>query len=202
MNLAVWLVGLWVSTYTLGLEREVRCARRDEIASDLWEQCHDGEYSGNPPLATSAHIAARAAMGLPADLVWRVHAGARHGREGRSTMTPSSLAGRVFTAFVFGVAALPAVWGATRAVGVRGADGVVYGLATLMVGVTLLVGLWLTSRRPSVGIWLVVVGALGVCALWFWMFVIIIPVAVALVVFAYFRARAAGWPRGARGTPA
>lgn len=62
------LVSRWVRYYTLGLPEGVRDDRRDEIASDLWEQAHD-EASIS---AVNPEILARGLLGVPADLAWRL----------------------------------------------------------------------------------------------------------------------------------
>ncbi len=59
--------GWWVGLYTLGLQRDTRGERRDEIASDLWEQAHD-----KPSRLTAMAILLRCLLGIPADLSWRV----------------------------------------------------------------------------------------------------------------------------------
>jgi hypothetical protein len=55
----------WTAAYTAGLPREIRDRRREEIASDLWEQRHDTD-----PVRPEG-VAARVWLGMPADLVWR-----------------------------------------------------------------------------------------------------------------------------------
>ncbi len=57
----------WVGLYTLGLDTDARGERRDEIASDLWEQAHD-----SPARQTALAILLRCLLGIPADLSWRV----------------------------------------------------------------------------------------------------------------------------------
>lgn len=59
------LVRHWTWLYTAGLDERVRNARRDEIASDLWEQWAEG---GN----VAASVALRWLLGVPADLSWRL----------------------------------------------------------------------------------------------------------------------------------
>jgi hypothetical protein len=57
----------WTAAYTAGLPRETRDRRREEIASDLWEQQHDTLSDIAPP----SSVAARVLLGAPADLAWR-----------------------------------------------------------------------------------------------------------------------------------
>ncbi len=37
-RMAAWLARKWVNLYTIGLPIDVKKFRREEIASDLWEQ--------------------------------------------------------------------------------------------------------------------------------------------------------------------
>ena len=60
----------WTRFYTTGLPPRIGCGRRDEIASDLWEQATEAAYQGDSAVATAAHIFGRALLGMPADLSW------------------------------------------------------------------------------------------------------------------------------------
>jgi hypothetical protein len=96
------------------------------------------------------------------------------------------------------IAALPIAWAVSRIAGAGGA-GPIYGAVTLAFGALLLAGLLVLERRPGAAVWLVAIGALGLCVLLFWMFFIVVPVAAALGAIAYSRARRSGWPSGAGG---
>lgn len=61
----------WTATYTRRLPREIAQARRDEIASDLWEQRADA--AGRSSARAALEIVRRMLVGIPADLVWRHH---------------------------------------------------------------------------------------------------------------------------------
>src|SRR2546421_5021748 len=61
----------WAAMYTVGLPVETRDRRREEIASDLWEQQHNDE-DGHVRHRSAACLAARVCAGMPADLLWRV----------------------------------------------------------------------------------------------------------------------------------
>ncbi len=61
----------WVSAYTKGLAPEARDRRREEIASDLWEQQEEARTRGEPASITARAVLARITAGLPADLSWR-----------------------------------------------------------------------------------------------------------------------------------
>lgn len=62
------LVLWWTALYTRGLARAVRDDRRDEIASDVFEQWHDGRERRGTTLA----MLGRCLLGIPADLSWRL----------------------------------------------------------------------------------------------------------------------------------
>ena len=113
----------------------------------------------------------------------------------KSIKMNESLTTRGLFVFALAVAALPIIWGASR-VGGEGGGGAAWGFATLLAGVVLAAGLLLISRNPVLGLRLVAAGAIGVAALLFWMFFIVIPVLSAIGAIAYFRARQTGWRRG------
>jgi hypothetical protein len=77
MNVRVlgWVGGFargWTRVYTAGLPARSARERRDEIASDLWEQTTDGARSGSAAGATAAEIFGRVVLGIPADLSWHL----------------------------------------------------------------------------------------------------------------------------------
>jgi hypothetical protein len=80
-------VRLWLRCYTTGLPRDVRDDRRAEIESDLWEQTHDPAAD---PAAIGPHLAARALLGVPADLAWRLE-------RSRLARRPQRLVGALLT---------------------------------------------------------------------------------------------------------
>lgn len=61
---AARLIARWCELYTRGLEPAVAAARRDELASDLFE------HAASDPKAGAAMLS-RAIRGVPADLAWR-----------------------------------------------------------------------------------------------------------------------------------
>ena len=63
MRPASLMVRAWVRLYTLGLPADVRDRRREEVASDLWEQQHE---------AGAGSVWLRVAGGMPADVTWRL----------------------------------------------------------------------------------------------------------------------------------
>ena len=66
--LATALVRCWTRIYTVGMPPSERDGRRAEIDSDLWEDRDANGGSTWLPL----QIVARLALGVPADLLWRV----------------------------------------------------------------------------------------------------------------------------------
>lgn len=59
----------WAGWYTEGLEPAIAADRRDEIASDVWEQA--AGQAGRPAALLAASIASRTLRGMPSDLAWR-----------------------------------------------------------------------------------------------------------------------------------
>jgi hypothetical protein len=59
----------WAEWYTSDLEPAIAGGRRDEIASDVWEQA--AGQADRPAAALAASIAGRVVRGIPADLAWR-----------------------------------------------------------------------------------------------------------------------------------
>jgi cytochrome b6-f complex iron-sulfur subunit len=67
LSFAVMVTKAWTHTYTAGLGETGR-ERREQVASDLWEQTHD-VTAGR---AVAFSILGRVARGMPADIAWRV----------------------------------------------------------------------------------------------------------------------------------
>ena len=61
----------WVNFYTDGLPPDVRDGRRDEIASDVWEQTHDTPSEGAGSRGIPLHMLMRTFIGMPSDFSWR-----------------------------------------------------------------------------------------------------------------------------------
>ena len=79
---AARLATRWVSYYTRRLPARVAQSRRDELASDLWEQRHDAQDNGIPDLSLALALGWRVVAGMPADVSWRF--AQRMAAEGRS----------------------------------------------------------------------------------------------------------------------
>lgn len=69
-GLVAQLVRTWVDFYTGWVSAPAAERRRDEIHSDLWEQQTFAREMGVAPFAVAVSIARRAALGVPADLLW------------------------------------------------------------------------------------------------------------------------------------
>ena len=88
------LVRRWVALYTHGLPVDVRDARREEIAADLWSQAHDAARVD--PSAPADDVLGRLLFGLWADITWRLE----HGRRvrGRPVLRSLSTGTRIIAA--------------------------------------------------------------------------------------------------------
>lgn len=73
--LASAVVRAWTFAYTVGADASIREARRDEIASDLWEHARAGADEGAEPRAIAGQMLARCFLGIAADVSWRVQVG-------------------------------------------------------------------------------------------------------------------------------
>jgi len=71
-------------------------------------------------------------------------------------------------------------WGSTG-------ERVAHGLLEAVAGIAMLAGLLMGRRAPRGGARLVAVGAVVVATLWYWAFVVTIPVGIGLVLVAYLR---------------
>jgi hypothetical protein len=66
------LVRGWVGLYTRGLPAELRAARRDEIADDLWCQHEEAAALGRSGRSLDTDLVMRLLFGMPADITWRL----------------------------------------------------------------------------------------------------------------------------------
>ena len=67
----------------------------------------------------------------------------------------------------------------------------IFGLLQMVAGGAIMAGLLVSARRPLLGIGLVAAAVIAMSAMWYWFVVVTIPVGIALVAIAYFRARPA-----------
>ena len=201
VTLAVGMVRTWVTLYTLGLPRELRDARRAEIDSDLWEHQQIAELTEEPQGETTFHFLTRLLLGIPSDVTWRLEA-AHSAQSERSISVNETRAMRSLVVVGVVVALFLVVTGIGAVVDalVQGdlASGQAgFGAISVLAGAAVGSGLLTSRRNPLLGIGLVAAGAITVAAAWYWMLVITIPVGIAMVAIAFFRARQTGWPRGA-----
>jgi hypothetical protein len=70
--LASAVVRAWTFVYTIGAGSTTREARRDEIASDLFEHARSGADERMAPRAVAGQMLARCFLGMGADVSWRV----------------------------------------------------------------------------------------------------------------------------------
>jgi hypothetical protein len=201
LALSVGTARSWVALYTFGLPLEVREARRGEIDSDLWEQQWLAARRGDPANGTAIEVLLRMLFGVISDISWRAQAGvpARADRSIKMSESPymrGFLAVGVVLAFFLIVAGVASIADAVFDADVASGQAV-FGAITLLAGAAVAAGLLTSRRNPLLGIGLVAVGAITVAAAWYWMLVVTIPIGIALVTIAFFRARQTGWPRGA-----
>lgn len=191
LALAVGFAHSWVAIYTAGLPGNLREARRSEIDSDLWEQQWLAGHRSQPPLATAGEMAARTLLGMLSDITWRVEAGASSRSKGTATvnntwpmrigfliaMLPLVALTLIGISFLVGNGDWDNTWEHWIWRGFFAALPVIGGL-----------GLWLCAARPVLGMSLVLVGVGTSAFLMPWMAIITVPVGIAIIVFAAFRA--------------
>ena len=198
--LAVGMTRTWVALYTLGLPRELRNGRRAEIDSDLWEQQRTARLQDQPPGETALQLLTRLLLGILSDVTWRLETG--HSVSGeRSIRMNEALYMRGLVAVGVALALLVVIVGVGsifNAFEDGDNSGWVWGGSlSALSGVAVMVGLLISRPNPLLGIGLVAAGAITIAVLWHWLLVITIPIGIALVTIAFFRARQTGWPRGA-----
>ena len=200
MALAVGMTRSWVALYTLGLPPEFRDARRAEIDSDLWEHQRTARLQDQPSGETALQLLTRLLLGILSDVTWRLETG--HSVSGeRSIRMNEALYMRGLVAVGVALALLVVIVGVGsifNAFEDGDNSGWVWGGSlSALSGVAVMVGLLISRPNPLLGIGLVAAGAITIAVLWHWLLVITIPIGIALVTIAFFRARQTGWPRGA-----
>jgi hypothetical protein len=156
---ALALVRAWVRLYTRGVAPDARAARRAEIDSDLYEHERAARERGRRPAVTALEILMRMALGVAADVWWRLeHRGARRGSAERlvaarrhAWLVMPTLSAVIYATGWLGLGVPPDVGTAERAA---------MGLCALLVaaGVASLVA----HRAPRLALALVALGALPV----------------------------------------
>jgi hypothetical protein len=187
-GLASRLCMSWVHWYTRRLPDDVSATRRDEIASDLWEQSVD--QSDRSPVAAQLEVMRRLVFGVPADLAWRQHVLATQTKGhpimqrlgeftgSRSWTTLLALLGAAFLVVVGSALIITGTDDGTT-------GGRIYGAVAAAGGLALLAGVHGFQTR-NLGLplsrALVVVGAL-VLGVGFWWFLFVPAVIAALVTY-------------------
>ena len=200
LDLAVGMARSWVALYTSGLPPEFRDSRRAEIDADLWEPRQIAELTEEPQGETTFHLLTRLLLGILSDVTWRLETG--HSVSGeRSIRMNEALYMRGLVAVGVALALLVVIVGVGsifNAFEDGDNSGWVWGGSlSALSGVAVMVGLLISRPNPLLGIGLVAAGAITIAVLWHWLLVITIPIGIALVTIAFFRARQTGWPRGA-----
>ena len=195
LSFAIAPTRAWTALYTRGLPSDVRGERREEIDCDLWEHQRLAEFQRDPATRTAAAILLRLIMGVPADMTWRLEAGAS-ARSGKGTQMNESRMLRGFFFAALAVAIVPAAMGVAAIFGATWgstAERVIWGSLLVASSVSIVAGLLLCTRKPHLGIGLVALGAVGIGVAWFFIPFITVPLGAAMVFLAYRRARRTGW---------
>jgi len=202
ISFAIALTRSWTATYTRGLPSDLREERREEIDCDLWKHQRLADLQLAPATGTAVEILLRLVLGIPADVFWRLEAGAGSTRSERGTQVNDTLIMRGLLGIALAVAAFPLVIGFLVMTGLNGetsdTERVVFGPLQVLVGAVIIAGLVISSRRPMLGVGLVIAGTIAISVMWYWAAVITAPIGLGLVAIAYWRARQMGWPEGLR----
>lgn len=186
----------WVRLYTAGLDGVARNERREEVASDVWEQGHD-----RPGRSTGVAMLGRCLAGIPADLSWRAEQ-ARVGEAMVATVTGalaavesagSWMGRRGFPGLTVVVAVLAVVLGvaliATAQVNENQTIGsaIAGGILFVVAGSFMLAGQQVIVQQPRAGALMISLGVLPV-GLVFFASVVIPAIALAVIIAAWRRA--------------
>jgi hypothetical protein len=82
VRLSLGAARAWTRLYSAGARTGPREARRDQIASDLWEHEADAVTNGQAPAGLAGELLGRVVRGIPSDIAWRLNTG---GMEMKST---------------------------------------------------------------------------------------------------------------------
>jgi hypothetical protein len=201
LSLAIAPTRAWTALYTRGLPSDVRGERRDEIDCDLWEHQRLADFEREPVTDTAAAILLRLIMGVPADMTWRLEAGA-NARSGKGTQMNDSWIMRGVLLAALLVALVPVGLGLSTLAGGGEWDStserVIVSLLWIATGLAMGAGLLLSRSRPALGLGLLGAGVIGISVMLYWAAVITLPIGLVLLAIAYLRAGRPGWPRRAR----
>jgi len=200
LALSVGMTRSWVALYTLGVPLDIREARRSEIDSDLWEHQWLASRCGDPAFGTAIEVLARMLIGIISDITWRAQTGLSTRAERSVNVTESwymrgPLAVGVVVAILTVLAGIAAA--ADALIDPDTADGdAAFAAVFAIAGVAVLFGLLTSRRNPVLGIGLVAAGVITASFMFYWAWMIGVPIAIGLVAIAFFRARSTGWPGG------
>ena len=184
--LASDLTRSWVRLYTRGVAPDARQRRRNEIDSDLWEQTHESPQAAQTPSGTALAILARLALGIPADLSWRLeHAspGLAASRLIEGSRTMLATAKKHFMLILSGVLGLfylaAAMGGLAANLNDGGDDAGAWVIPMALAAVLVLGGVVQWKHRPRLARILLASGAILGGVFSFWM--IITPIVAVLI---------------------
>ncbi len=199
MSIVVNLTRNWTDLYTWRLPHDLRDDRRAEIESDLWEHQSFAHLQGIDATSTAFEILLRFVFGIPADCLWRLETGAAHHTTKR-TKTVNMFAGR--SKILIALTAISVLMILSSGVGIihRGFQDdvnwvwMLWGIIPTVVSApSILAGFWLVPKRPGLGIALVAFGCFVTVLTWFWMFMITVPISIALIALSWYQAKKSGW---------
>jgi hypothetical protein len=189
LDLAIALTRAWAGTYTRGLPPDVRAERREEIDCDLWHQQRLADLVRQPVTGTAVEILVRWFGGIPSDITWRIETGAAQPKGTRSMNDSAPMR------IAFLVISLPLLAILLNGVGMLLGGGdfesreeqIIYGFGLIALPSLAIFGIWLSRARPLPGVALTAIGVAGICAALFWMVIITVPIAIAIIAYAALR---------------
>lgn len=200
MNMLLWFaVGVtraWTALYTHGLSIDLRTDRREEMDCDLWEHQRQADLGREPVASTAVQILLRVALGIPADILWRLHAGSA--QDDRRISVNQTWPMRIGLVVALLPLAVLAAFGVSFTLGYGDWNNSIghwiWRLLWLACPVAGGMGLWLCAARPRVGMGLVLAGVGGSSVLMPWMAFITVPIGLVIIAFAIKRSGLAIWP--------
>ncbi len=202
MSTVVNLTRNWTDLYTWRLPEVLREGRRAEIESDLWEHQRQADLQGADATDTATEILLRFVFGIPSDCVWRFETGVALRAEKRTDVMNIAtgrskvliaLTGVAFLMIVItGISITSHGWDDSANLG-----WMLTGIIPTAIGApSILAGFWLVTKRPGLSILLVTVGCLVTALVWFWMFMITVPISAGLIGVTWYQAKKSGWRSG------
>jgi hypothetical protein len=194
---AIALTRAWTAAYTKGLAADLRAERREEIDCDLWEHQRLADLQREPVTGTAIEILLRLILGVPSDLTWCLEARA-------STIRRTSVNDSTTMRVGLLVLAIPLLVMAANGIGMllgggdfdSRQDQLMYGFGTATAALAAIGGLWLCASQPKTGLVLLVAGVVTICALYYWMLFVTVPIGLVIVAFALRRSGLVAWPPG------